>query len=221
MADPIPINAARARRSVKLHRLDALPERPQRDEVIENLFAVGEIVALVGKAGEGKSAIAQLAGTCIAEGRPFLGRRVKTPGPVIFITAERANGTQRRLLAIRRKAKAPIYVGNARPNLANLDDIDDLANVILRVCDDERSCPALIIFDTLARCMPGLDENSARDMGLVVEGLTRLAERVPSAAIMFVHHTGKGVGSEMRGSSALIGGVDLNFAWTGGATQDA
>jgi len=59
--------------------------------------------------------------------------------------------------------------------------------------------------------MPGLDENSARDMGRVVEGLTRLLEQVPSAAILFVHHAGKGGDGEMRGSTALIGAVDLEL----------
>ena len=69
----------------------------------------------------------------------------------------------------------------------------------------------LIVIDTLARCMPGLDENSARDMGLVIEGLTRLSELVPSAAILFVHHAGKGGSGDMRGSTALIGGIDLEL----------
>jgi hypothetical protein len=47
MADLIPIKGARSRHGIKLHRLNALPERPQREEVIESLLAVGEIAALV------------------------------------------------------------------------------------------------------------------------------------------------------------------------------
>jgi hypothetical protein len=209
MADLISIKDARGR-TIKLHRLDALPERPSREEVIWNLLAVGEIAALVSPAGEGKSALAQALVTCIAEGRPFLGRPVM-PGPSIYVAAERGNEATRRLIAIRRKSKAPLYIASARPNLANPADVKDLATTILQVCENERSCPVLIVIDTLARCMPGLDENSARDMGLVVEGLTRLAEQVPSAAVMFVHHAGKSGNGEMRGSTALIGGVDLEL----------
>ena len=117
----------------------------------------------------------------------------------------------RRLIAIRRKGKVPLYFAAARPNLANLDEVEELGTSILQVCENERSCPVLIVIDTLARCMPGADENSARDMGMVIEGLTRLSEKVPSAAIMFVHHAGKGGSGDMRGSTALIGGVDLEL----------
>lgn len=208
MADPIPLKPPRRRPPIALHRLDNLPERPPREEVVEGLIAVGEIVALVAPAGDGKSAVSHLLLTCVAEGRPFLGRKVMA-GPAIYVAAERYAEASRRLLAIRRR-KAPLYLAKARPNLANHAEVDELAERILQVCENERSCPVLIVIDTLARCMPGLDENSARDMGTVVEGLTRLAEHVPSAAILFVHHAGKS-GSDMRGSTALIGGVDLEL----------
>ena len=48
MADLISIKDPRGR-SFKLHRLDALPERPTREEIIRNLLAVGEIAALVSR----------------------------------------------------------------------------------------------------------------------------------------------------------------------------
>ncbi|MCA6099199.1 AAA family ATPase [Bradyrhizobium australafricanum] len=210
MADPIPLKNNRNQRGFSLHRLDALPERPAREEVIQGLLAVGEIGAIVAPAGEGKSTVAQLLLTCIAEGRPFLGRNV-LQGPAIYIAAERGQEAARRLLAIRRKAKAPLYVAMARPDLSNQDEVTDLANRVRQVCEHERSCPGIIVIDTLARCMPGLDENSARDMGRVVEGLTRLVEQVPSAAVLFVHHAGKGGDGEMRGSTALIGAVDVEL----------
>jgi AAA domain len=210
MADLIPLKGSRAKRSIVLHKLDALPDRQPREEVIQGVFAVGEMGALVAPAGVGKSTVAQLLATCVAEGRPFLGRPVLT-GPAIYVAAERGPEAARRLLAIRRKIKAPLYIAMARPNLADADDVSDLANRILQVCENERSCPVLIVIDTLARCMPGLDENSARDMGRVIEGLTRLLEQVPSAAVLFVHHAGKGGDGDMRGSTALIGGVDLEL----------
>jgi RecA-family ATPase len=210
LADPIPLKGGRSRRSIALHRLDALPERQPREEVIQGLLAVGEIGAIIAPAGEGKSTVAQLLLTCLAEGRSFLGRAVLS-GPAIYVAAERGPEAARRLFAVRRKSKAPLYIAMARPNLADPDDVTELANRILQVCENERSCPVLIVIDTLARCMPGLDENSARDMGRVVEGLTRLLEQVPTAAVLFVHHAGKGGAGEMRGSTALIGGVDLEL----------
>lgn len=66
--------------------------------------------------------------------------------------------------------------------------------------------PALVIIDTLARCMIGLDENSSRDMGIAVEACGAIIRRT-GAAVMVVHHTGKSGASE-RGSSALFGACD-------------
>ncbi|RXG93041.1 AAA family ATPase [Bradyrhizobium zhanjiangense] len=208
MVDPTPFTRNRGRPAIALHRLDALPQPPVREEIVQGLIAAGEVVALVGPAGTGKSAVAQRLAICTAEGRPFLGRPV-LQGPVVYIAAERWGGTARRLRAIQKKITAPVYIAKARPNLGEIAEVKELAERISRVCEHERRCPSLIIFDTLARCMPGLDENSARDMGKVMEGLAVLADEVSSAAIIFIHHTGKN--GDTRGSTALLGAVDLEL----------
>ena len=64
----------------------------------------------------------------------------------------------------------------------------------------------LIVVDTLARVALGADENNAKDMGRVVDGLDEL-KRQTGATIMVIHHTRKDGGSE-RGSSALRGAAD-------------
>jgi RecA-family ATPase len=66
--------------------------------------------------------------------------------------------------------------------------------------------PSLVIIDTLARCMIGGDENSARDMGLFVEACSRVQKT--GAAVMVIHHTGKNSATGPRGSSALFGAAD-------------
>lgn len=66
--------------------------------------------------------------------------------------------------------------------------------------------PALIVFDTLARCLIGGDENSARDMGLAVAAVDSI-RRETGAAVLLVHHTNKAASAE-RGSSALRGAAD-------------
>lgn len=71
--------------------------------------------------------------------------------------------------------------------------------------------PILIILDTLARCLVGGDENSAKDVGLFVEGCDEI-RRQTNAAVLVVHHTGKS--GNYRGSSALYGACDswIDFA---------
>ncbi|MBY0382773.1 MAG: helicase RepA family protein [Xanthobacteraceae bacterium] len=193
------------RSTFALHNLNALPAVERRVEVIKGLLAPGEIAALVGPPGKGKSAILQHLMTCVAEGAPFFGRDVLT-GPVIYIAAERFAETCRRLLAIR-QTSSQFYVSRDRPNLSKLSEVLGLVQVIKTLSVG----PVLIAIDTFARCIPGSEENAARDMGVVIENLTQLMEQVPTAAVIFVHHTNKG-GGDMRGSTALLGAVDLELA---------
>jgi RecA-family ATPase len=48
----------------------------------------------------------------------------------------------------------------------------------------------LVVIDTLARCMVGADENSARDMGEAIDALDRL-RRAAGSCVLPVHHMGK------------------------------
>ncbi|HWK34151.1 MAG TPA: AAA family ATPase [Hyphomicrobium sp.] len=197
----------RPRGKLELHRLDRLPARPHREEIVGGLIAAGELVALVGRPGVGKTALLARLAVDIAEGRPFLGR-VVSQGAVCYVAAEKGEELKRRLLAIRRKASAPIYLTTSRPNLAAPIDVDGLCEEIEKVCEFERKCPALVILDTLARVMPGLNEDRASDASRIVEAMTLIAERVPTAAVLIAHHVAKASGT-IRGSSALLGGLDL------------
>lgn len=65
----------------------------------------------------------------------------------------------------------------------------------------------LVVFDTIARCTLGLEENSATDMGQVVEALYRVRDAMgDDGTVLAIHHHGKS--GTARGSSALLGGVD-------------
>lgn len=72
--------------------------------------------------------------------------------------------------------------------------------------------PSLIVIDTLARCFVGGDENSAQDMGRLVQAITYL-KRETGAAVLLLHHCGKpgdGYSRKLseRGSSALRGAAE-------------
>jgi predicted transcriptional regulator len=66
--------------------------------------------------------------------------------------------------------------------------------------------PVMVIIDTLARCLVGGDENSAKDVGMFFYH-TDMIRQETGAAITIVHHTGKS-GSGYRGSSVLYGSVE-------------
>jgi hypothetical protein len=61
--------------------------------------------------------------------------------------------------------------------------------------------------------MVGADENSAKDIGIVVDNLYRLLDKTPGrrGVVLGVHHTGKD-GKTLRGSSAFEGGVDTVYS---------
>jgi hypothetical protein len=76
--------------------------------------------------------------------------------------------------------------------------------------EEHGAYPGLLVVDTVARCMVGGDENSARDMGQFIENVSRFCEPY-GAASLFIHHTGKN-GVDERGSSALRGAADTVMA---------
>ena len=132
-----------------------------------------------------------------------------------YVLAEGSGGLQRRVAAWEDYCGADptgYFVTETVPlmdDLATLRFIDE----VNRVATD----PALIVFDTLARCMVGGDENSARDMGLVVANADRVREAT-GATVLLVHHTGKSGDSE-RGSSALRGACDTMMKVAGDRDQ--
>lgn len=64
----------------------------------------------------------------------------------------------------------------------------------------------LVIFDTLARCMPGGNDSDAIAMGLFIAMCDRVRHECGAAALA-VHHTGKN--GEYRGHSSLLGAADM------------
>jgi hypothetical protein len=66
----------------------------------------------------------------------------------------------------------------------------------------------LVVIDTVWRAMAGDDENSAQHMGAFVARLKRIQDAT-GVAILLVHHSGKEVDRGMRGSSSLLGALDL------------
>jgi hypothetical protein len=74
-----------------------------------------------------------------------------------------------------------------------------------------------IIIDTLARSMPGGDENSAKDVGMVVDALDTVRQ-ASGAAVFALHHPTK-EGSSARGISAYLGACDTELEVSAVGTQ--
>jgi hypothetical protein len=81
------------------------------------------------------------------------------------------------------------------------------------ICDgiDELAIkPSLIVIDTMARLISGMDENSAKDATLITGFMESIANRY-QCFVLGIHHTGKDVAKGARGSSAFLANMDSVF----------
>jgi hypothetical protein len=203
--------------------LDELPKRetppfltdteieqlPAVEYLVDQIIPLGATAEVHGPPGSAKSFFALSIACAVATGRGFCGYPVKK-GLVVYVAGEGIAGTGARLRAWKSE-----YGVSGGVNALFKRGAVQLMNpeAVARFVADLKSLPqppALVVFDTLARCMVGGDENSAKDMGLVIAAVDRIRNET-GAAVLLVHHTGKNGESE-RGSTALRGAVDAMFS---------
>ena len=133
---------------------------------------------------------------------------------VLYIAAEGVSGLAKRIDAwltskgIEECQNLFIY-----PNLVDFGD-DDMVEDLKRNIQSLHEKPRLIVIDTLARCMNGADENSAKDMGSFISGVDTI-KKAFNCAILLLHHTNKANGRNERGSSSLRGAADTMLSLDG------
>lgn len=190
---------------------DGLRDLPDPEPLIDNVLDQASVALLYGKWGTGKSFLALDWAACVATGRRWQGRQTHQRR-VLYVAAEGAYGLKQRVEAWETGWKTEIpddalHILRRPVNLTLGREAADLADLIAT------NGYGLVVLDTLARCMVGVDENSARDCGVVVDVLVRLREATPDGrgVILPVHHTGKD-GRTSRGSSAFEGGADTVYS---------
>jgi AAA domain len=188
---------------------DGLDSLPEADPLLRDLLARDSLAWIYGKPGSGKSFVALDWAGCIAGGIPWQRHEVVTPGPVLYIGAEGAHGVRRRVRAWEALTGLPMAGVSFLPVAPQLLDTFDMAALTRLV---ETMWPVLIVVDTQARTTVGAEENSARDMGRVVDAADRLRS-ASRACVLLVHHEGRN-GEHPRGSSAVDGAADAIFRVT-------
>jgi hypothetical protein len=173
--------------------------------LVKGTFRAASLIVLAAQPAACKTTLAlELAGDVGCD-LLFHGRPV-TAGPVVFIAAEGSSKLGLRVKAWkcwRKVAQATkVYFITEPVHFGDASEVDALLVALQRL----PSPPVLVVIDTLARCMLGADENSARDVGDFVSGCDRI-RRSTGAAVLIVHHTTK-TGNAERGSGALRGAAD-------------
>jgi AAA domain len=178
--------------------------------LIKDIVPAESFMALYGRPGSYKSFIALYLSYCIAAGVPAFDKPA-TKGAVVYIAGEGGAGLRRRWEALRQHHgvtdQIGVYFIKAQLNLRSTLEDADAAIAAIRSLNIE---PALIVVDTFARAFAGGEENSAKDVGEAVAVMGYMQEQL-RAGVLIVHHAGKDESRGMRGSSALLGAVDLEL----------
>lgn len=177
----------------KLMSVSQLKNLPPPQLILPDLQIPSDSIScLYGASGAGKSYVAvDLVGT------------ISQVGTAVYVAGEALSTLQPRVIAWEEAHKLELNQVFIWPEPLNLLDTKSVIGFIDEILDLK---PTLIVVDTLARCMPGADENSAKDMGIAVTNLDAI-RRATKACILVVHHTGKS-GADERGSTALRGACD-------------
>lgn len=173
--------------------------------LLAGLLDVDTVAVLSGKFGSYKTFVSLAWAASLATGVPWGPFGVPEARPVVYVAAEGASGVRDRLAAWR-SAHGEIPRGMLRvvPHAVLLDRAADVDELIALA-----QGAGLIVLDTLHKMSPGAEEQSSKDMGLVLSFADRI-RRETGAAILFDHHTGH-AGERARGSSAIEDDVDMSW----------
>lgn len=198
--------AVRAHFDLKSY-LDAYNDIGPVEWIIPQLLEEQSLVVIAGEPGCGKSFLATSLAVSLAAGKPWLDQEGFTPARqyrVLYLSPEGYRSTLGRLHEnFQRRDIDPESVDFAlsRGNLsqAKAEDYDEIIEY----------APDIIFVDTWARAIPGVDENSATQVGSIIAALDELRD-ILGCTVILVHHTAIDK-DRMRGTSALKGAVDTEI----------
>lgn len=181
--------------------------------LIDGVLDLNCLSVMYGAPGCGKTFLALDMANSIASGSAWNGAQV-TQGLVLYIAAEGAGGIFLRTKSLRERRSPYLQVISDAVNLLDVDrDVMGLIRQIKRL-ERKYGPTRLIVFDTLARCLHGADENSNATMSDLTQ-VTDLLRDATGAHVMLIHHSGKVANRGMRGHSGLLGACDTALRLVG------
>lgn len=195
----------------RLLKIDEVDNLPAPQYLIEDFIAADTLAVLYGLPGHGKSFVALDWALSMAHGLDVWMTKKVMQGPVLYLVAEGLSGYGIRKRSWRKEH--PVYTEGELQWLRDPVNLLDTAQVkdLIDLCNREQ--PMLIVIDTLARCMPGADENAPGPISLAIEALDTI-RRETRACVLIVHHSTKEGAGGPRGHSALLGAVQSSIRVT-------
>ena len=185
---------------------------PEHEWLIDGFLSVGDRSIIGGPSQCGKSFLAIHTGMCIAMGKDFFTAPVKQ-GLVVYQAGEGARGVKKRLRAWRKHhdvkygRKTPFVLLQSQVDL--FDPNGDTPKLIEEIQTISRmySVPLrMVVIDTLATASGGAEENSSKEMGIVLSNIARI-NAATGAHVCLAHHMNAG-GTKLRGTTAIYANID-------------
>ncbi|MEP6906784.1 MAG: AAA family ATPase [Pseudoxanthomonas sp.] len=181
---------------------------------IRDILPAEGLAVMFGEPGSGKSFLALDMLAAIARGEPWGGQRTKK-GVAVYVGLE-AKVNDRVAAYLQHHELKPadlagkLHVFQGQPlDMSNQRSVDTfVADLTVQGIE-----PSIVVFDTLARSLPGKDENSSTDMSALIACAGRISNALGCLVIM-VHHSGKDASRGARGHSSLLGAADAELAVT-------
>jgi hypothetical protein len=175
--------------------------------IIPELIPERSTVQVLGKQKSFKTFLTLDLALGIASGRETFGHR-PVECPVVYAVGENASAFGLRHIPAWRIARDtpesfPFYTVPAVPRAIFPDECKELIAEIQK----RGIAPGVVVIDTATRALRGLDENSAKDMGMFSECCDFIKKEL-NCTVIAIRHTGKDQARGGRGSNVIEGDFD-------------
>lgn len=190
-------------------------------DFVQGLLTDGALSVVYGPSNCGKTFFMTDLAFKVATGAPWRGKRVEQGG-VVYVALEGSYGLKNRIAAY--KSKFGSLNGQFAMVPCAVDFFDPESNIaefiaLLKTAQEDLGSVRLVVIDTLSRALAGGDENSGKDMGMLVKHAD-LIRQLTGAHVCFIHHSGKDEAKGARGHSSLRAAVDTEIEITRDEKED-
>ena len=185
---------------------DDLERLPDGSWLVQGILPSKGVACIYGASQAGKSALVFHLARSLSAGECWFGFDVDAKCRVMYVALEGMAGLKARSRALS-IADPPGTTQEMRfiiePfRISDPGNVDALAAEVKRVGGAD-----LVIVDTLNCAAPEADENSSRDMGLIIAGAKQLQVAI-DGLVLLIHHVGKDSSRGPRGHSSLLAALD-------------
>lgn len=194
--------AARASKGVRLMTFKEYRKSEKHsaaDYLVRGLMRQGTIVALGGRPGSGKTALAVALAQALDQGEPFLEREVKEAA-VAYVAVEDAGDVANRLEALEADGVLLVQSEEGIPLSKPAKAKAIVAEVIRQARQRKPGLPVVVVIDTLRAALGGTSVLEDKITSPALNALRELAES-ENAVIVILNHTNRADPKALKGET--------------------